>query len=308
MLQLLYNDCSTLKLTDLALKHKRVDIYVDHGIQDVELVPTLYLPRPELEEVVVTQLEKETEVFSGVLGSEMHGEAATITDVPIEIIGFETVGGKTYSIEFDVEVSDDCEAEYVGLHGFEVEDLSEFELKKENEDVNESELQKEVDCDSLSGNDEELLEIRGKWNESDKNSEEVNSETENEITTTKVGDDFSMDGIQVELGEDYDSDDPPSYELENEDTAIEVCNHFSKVKFPSYNPQVEPPILEEGLLFEDGRQFKDAIIKYAVHTKRDLRLKKNEPKRVRVKCVENCPFNCYASWDERFRCFQIKKV
>ncbi|CAH9052492.1 unnamed protein product, partial [Cuscuta epithymum] len=85
----------------------------------------------------------------------------------------------------------------------------------------------------------------------------------------------------------------------------------SKLKdhHPSYNPQSEPPDIEPGMLFEDNIQFKSALIKYAVHHKKNIFFKRNEPMRVRAQCIqENCPFSCYASWEERFKCFQVKSM
>ncbi|XP_031095138.1 uncharacterized protein LOC115999427 [Ipomoea triloba] len=64
--------------------------------------------------------------------------------------------------------------------------------------------------------------------------------------------------------------------------------------------------IKEGMLFEDASQFKNAMIKYAVHFKRDIYFYKNESMRVRIKCVEGCPFVCHCSWEERYRCFQLK--
>nr|GME00571.1 Putative AC9 transposase [Ipomoea batatas] len=90
-------------------------------------------------------------------------------------------------------------------------------------------------------------------------------------------DDYSSDAYY------YDSADPPSCESE-EDVEREPISTHKKFRFPSYNPECEYPDLERGLLFEDATQFKSAMVKYAVHHKRDIHFYKNERNRVRVKC------------------------
>lgn len=50
------------------------------------------------------------------------------------------------------------------------------------------------------------------------------------------------------------------------------------------------------------------MIKYAVHNKRNIQFYKNESHRVRVKCVDGCPFLMHCSWDDNFKCFQLKTL
>ncbi|XP_019172994.1 PREDICTED: uncharacterized protein LOC109168426 [Ipomoea nil] len=66
--------------------------------------------------------------------------------------------------------------------------------------------------------------------------------------------------------------------------------------------------LELGTLYDDGNQFKKAMINYAVYTKRNIHYVKNEPKRVSVACVKSCPFQATGSWDESLKCFQLKTL
>ncbi|CAH9142846.1 unnamed protein product [Cuscuta epithymum] len=65
-------------------------------------------------------------------------------------------------------------------------------------------------------------------------------------------------------------------------------------------------VTELAMLFEDGREFKNAMIRYAVHKKTDISFVKNEPLRVQVKCGPTCPFGCTVSWERRYKCFQVK--
>ncbi|CAH9129084.1 unnamed protein product [Cuscuta epithymum] len=51
------------------------------------------------------------------------------------------------------------------------------------------------------------------------------------------------------------------------------------------------------------------MIRYAVHHKKNIYFKRNESKRVRALCIQkNCPFCFYASWEDRFKCFQLKTM
>nr|GMC97811.1 uncharacterized protein LOC109164765 [Ipomoea batatas] len=55
------DNCSTLRAANLARRYGKIDIYADHGIQEAELVPNLFLPSsaPECDDGVITQPEKE---------------------------------------------------------------------------------------------------------------------------------------------------------------------------------------------------------------------------------------------------------
>ncbi|KAK8628911.1 hypothetical protein V6N13_009491 [Hibiscus sabdariffa] len=62
------------------------------------------------------------------------------------------------------------------------------------------------------------------------------------------------------------------------------------------------------MLFTDGKEFKDAIYKYSRCNRRELKIVKNEPKRISVKCIAsaNCPRRIYASTNRQTRCIQVK--
>ncbi|XP_048138643.1 uncharacterized protein LOC115734876 isoform X2 [Rhodamnia argentea] len=59
--------------------------------------------------------------------------------------------------------------------------------------------------------------------------------------------------------------------------------------------------------FDDGMQFKDALKKYSVAERREIKFIKNERKFVRAKCAdENCPWKISASFDARSGSFHVK--
>lgn len=44
------------------------------------------------------------------------------------------------------------------------------------------------------------------------------------------------------------------------------------------------------MMFKDKLQIKDAIKEYAKENKKNLVFKKNDTKRIFVKCIDDCPF------------------
>ncbi|MFX4990440.1 hypothetical protein ABTC08_19650, partial [Acinetobacter baumannii] len=61
------------------------------------------------------------------------------------------------------------------------------------------------------------------------------------------------------------------------------------------------------LCFENVQQFRKAITMYAVQEHVELDKYVNEPKRVRVKCIDGCPWLLFGSHDSRTGDFQVKK-
>ncbi|KAK8987265.1 hypothetical protein V6N11_027021 [Hibiscus sabdariffa] len=106
----------------------------------------------------------------------------------------------------------------------------------------------------------------------------------------------------------YDSDDHghiTKCSLEEEDD--EYCAKMRSM-FSVYNPNHENPEFCIGMLFKDGKEFKDAIRKYSKLSRRELKIIRNEPKRIRVKCLASakCPWRIFASYSRATRCIQVK--
>ncbi|KAK8582463.1 hypothetical protein V6N13_069240 [Hibiscus sabdariffa] len=104
----------------------------------------------------------------------------------------------------------------------------------------------------------------------------------------------------------YDSDDHghiTKCSLEEEDD--EYCAKMRSM-FSVYNPNHENPEFCIGMLFKDGKEFKDAIRKYSKLSRRELKIIRNEPKRIRVKCLASakCPWRIFASYSRATRCIQ----
>ncbi|XP_060178268.1 uncharacterized protein LOC132608224 [Lycium barbarum] len=73
-----------------------------------------------------------------------------------------------------------------------------------------------------------------------------------------------------------------------------------------FDKTVEKVMWELGMVFEDVNEFRDAVTKYALQ--RGVQLEKfvNEPKKVRVRCRDRCPWLLYASLDKKTNDFMIK--
>ncbi|KAK8648759.1 hypothetical protein V6N13_129502 [Hibiscus sabdariffa] len=95
---------------------------------------------------------------------------------------------------------------------------------------------------------------------------------------------------------DYiESDDPGSYETNSEG---ELC--VKKGKKLLFDDKGEVPRIELGMIFENSKQFKEALGAYAVAKRFDFRYTKNDPDRTRAKCKGiGCPYMIYASLEKK---------
>ena len=73
-----------------------------------------------------------------------------------------------------------------------------------------------------------------------------------------------------------------------------------KNRFPQYNPNVKVLEFYIGMVFKDGKQFKEAVRKYSKCVKKELKFMKDEPQRIRVKCIASakCPCRIFASYSK----------
>ncbi|MBA0757838.1 hypothetical protein Gotri_020900 [Gossypium trilobum] len=72
--------------------------------------------------------------------------------------------------------------------------------------------------------------------------------------------------------------------------------------------QTQQVYTSTGMMFKDGEQFKSTIRKYSLCCRREIKIIKNEPTRVRVKCIasKKCEWEIFASYSNMFRCMQVK--
>lgn len=105
--------------------------------------------------------------------------------------------------------------------------------------------------------------------------------------------------VEDQGGENFlDNSDVESLHEETlEDGSIELMR--TPARFPRYNENCRTVTFFIGLSFIDHKQFKKALLKYAVQEKRDFKFVKNANSRVRVKCIDDlCKWMVYAANEE----------
>jgi len=111
-------------------------------------------------------------------------------------------------------------------------------------------------------------------------------------------DDDSEGGDGVEY---FDSDGDASYD-EDSDGAFTR----RKCRFPIFDSSADTPQFAVDMCFRGKDQLKDAIERYALKMKINIRYVKNEKKRIRAICRwKGCPWLLYASHNSRSDWFQI---
>ncbi|KAK8694127.1 hypothetical protein V6N13_071684 [Hibiscus sabdariffa] len=156
------------------------------------------------------------------------------------------------------------------------------------------------DCDD----DDELQAGRKKLMRSKEKSIINFDESKNDMERTEkdVQEDAELEeergkGIVVECGheiENYDSDDHGHITESFLDDEDEYCARMRGI-FSIYNLNDENQEFCIGMLFKDGKDFKDAIRKYSKLSRRELKIVRNESKRIRVKCIASakCPWRIF---------------
>ncbi|KAK8516317.1 hypothetical protein V6N12_068925 [Hibiscus sabdariffa] len=227
------------------------------------------------------------------------GEKGTSQD-PIgdEVADTEDLGNNTTEVEHEAdekETSQDSvedevpEIEDLGHSTAEVEQVAYDEVERirvnlradrheSSTDVSEGEENNDVECGSqpnvgndLFEEDEDVAEVEGK--------------------------------LQDHESDYIESDEPGEYGESDDDSGDQICGAYmgrgKKQVGHKYDPKCAFPLWELGLRFEDHKQFKEAVRKYAIAKGVALRFKKSEPKRVRVCCKVGSPWSLFASMDKR---------
>ncbi|KAK8523563.1 hypothetical protein V6N12_048080 [Hibiscus sabdariffa] len=113
--------------------------------------------------------------------------------------------------------------------------------------------------------------------------------------------DGKLEGYETDY---ISSSDPGEYEdcEQSDDDAPKVRQSL----LPRYNPNCVIPVWELGLRFDDNKQFKEAVRKYAFAKGVQLKIVKNEPNRTQFHCMKGCPWTLFASIDKKLRCYTVK--
>lgn len=85
------------------------------------------------------------------------------------------------------------------------------------------------------------------------------------------------DGADVEAGNEieyYETDADESVEFDKEEDDLTK----KRSRFPSYDPNCVLPVFTVAMSFDNSKQFKDALIRYSVVARREIKFIKNNKK------------------------------
>jgi len=69
---------------------------------------------------------------------------------------------------------------------------------------------------------------------------------------------------------------------------------------------VNQPSFSVGLVFPTVEKLREAITEYSVRNRVEIKMPKNDQRRLRAHCVAGCPWILYASLDSRVKSFIVK--
>ncbi|KAK8572475.1 hypothetical protein V6N12_028528 [Hibiscus sabdariffa] len=272
------------------------------------MTPIIFMPRHSIE------------VEDATKGANVEVEDAT-EDAKVEVegategagvgVGFGVEGaGVEGALEGAGEVDCDDESEVEGVYGSEDDNAYSINNGYLSDGEGDEELQAARDDLRVSkGKDGAKIKQHKEGTEVESDNENSREEIDIEAKIYRETDNEGRDvGIKENTHEndsdDYDSDDnESSFASSDEEEATLRRKIFSK-----YNRNSESPQFCLGMLFTDMKGFQDAIYKYSRCSKRELKIVKNEPKKISVKCIASamCPWRIYASTNRQMRCIQVK--
>lgn len=100
---------------------------------------------------------------------------------------------------------------------------------------------------------------------------------------------------------------------ESEDTDEEELNAADsddegvRLKFKSFAEEdLNNPNFKVGLVFPSVEKLRQAITEYSVRNRVEIKMPRNDRRRIRAHCEEGCPWNLYTSEDSRAKAFVVK--
>ncbi|CAN6164102.1 unnamed protein product [Urochloa humidicola] len=120
----------------------------------------------------------------------------------------------------------------------------------------------------------------------------------------EVTDDAAAKGKSLYAG-DCDADDGAV--STDEDLVMPDDGEGTRLKFKSFRLEdMNNPIFEVGMLFPSVEMLRAAITEYSLKQRVEIKLPRNDQRRIRAFCADGCPWNMYASWDSRAKAFMVK--
>ncbi|KAL4339562.1 hypothetical protein GQ457_08G016030 [Hibiscus cannabinus] len=278
-LRVVCNDNNTINMINYWYKYSEIELYVEHKIHNLEII----------EDGALLLNEK------GVKGAGQEAESVGQVEIEGVMQGIDqwTKGASQRTIEGVIQGIDQGDAggsdKGIKRTGHKVDDKGSEGYKRD--DVDDLYF---VKVKYLSdGNDDEELQA-GRENLRKSNEKSV-------INFEESRGDLKRSEMNVQEDVAFEEE----HEKEEEDDAY--CANMRSM-FSVYNPNHVNPEFCIGMLFKDGKEFKDAIRKYSKLSRRELKIVRNEPKRIRVKCLASakCPWRIFASYSRATRCIQVK--
>ncbi|XP_021743968.1 uncharacterized protein LOC110710010 [Chenopodium quinoa] len=225
----------------------------------------------------------------------------------------------------DYEVDFDLAGGLVGVQGKEpnfeedFEDEIEHELDNEGGAEYEEELEEQIPPSDGGTSDEEYVNTREQlkgWNtkavdmalQLQKEAEQRKLAGQRQNTQNREGDGVIVNDFLSEY-EDSEEEIATPDEHEEEDN---ILLRKRRVRVPVVDNSTDFNKLQwkVGIRFENREKFRD-VVKYAIAQGRNLFWcisDKKRQQRLGARCVGNCPFKIYASWENRRSCFVVKSV
>ncbi|XP_031402322.1 uncharacterized protein LOC116211924 [Punica granatum] len=277
-----YKDSSVIQLIGQLLEHKYCQLYVKHKIDPKSFQQPTATTEGGDEETASGRLRREgvdAIVDPGTEESEEDSSSGSESDIAYR------------DVAADLSEEDDPELEDIRCQ-------VEVAKKKRAEKLKSLRLQKDLDTIIREARQDKQYN-KGKGKEKGCAIVAIDAATEGYITDYPS----SNEACSINSGES-------SYEFgDDEDTLREPRSYFRKSgTFPQYEPTCELPTFTVGQLFEDGKQFKDAICLAAVKTQRNIYFKKNCKEYIRVRCKEtSCPWQIVAKFMKNLGAYQVRK-
>ncbi|KAK8681766.1 hypothetical protein V6N13_054168 [Hibiscus sabdariffa] len=210
---------------------------------------------------------------------EVEEEVAVEEDIGVEE---EVAAEEKIGFEDDLEVEEE-----IGVEDVVVEEEMDVEEEIGVEDDLEVEVEEEVE-------EEDARENREEFDDSDT---EFRADEEEEQENIGIGirvqrqmDGFGVDGVRV--NPEIESDSDKSDELHSDHDSDSDSPRFSE--FNTETDMVNPKFVK-GLIFSDRNVLKEAIKHYGRVNRVQVKLQKNDTKRIQAVCQETCPWKLWAA-------------
>lgn len=180
------------------------------------------------------------------------------------------------------------------------EDSSPVVEEKENVSEDDSEGDSnfmDSDCEFMGGDDDLFVD------HVDENVEDEGVAKGKKIAKGKKARGSRLKGLELVVTNDGGED------ISTDEEGLQLPHEEGKVnlKFKSFMPEdINNPTFNVGMVFETVETLRKAITEYSLKNRVEIRMPRNDRKRIKAHCADGCPCNLYASWDSRVKTIMVK--